>query len=145
MPGRGDDGRSAGPARHADTSRRVRLAAFLCALAIATLPAGATQECLQVDHVEAWDFLNIRAEPSHEADIVAAITPGTPAVMVRTGPCIPRSEPKPTRRWCPVDYHPLPGEVRSGFVKAFFTKPAVCPGARKPDPDPGSEPASSGQ
>jgi hypothetical protein len=104
-------------------------------LTIAVAIPASARGCLSVINVEAWDFLNIRARPSHTSDIVAAIAPGTPSVLWSTGPCIPRSE-VPTRRWCPVDYHPLPTVVRSGYVKAYFTRSVECPAFRPTGPAP---------
>lgn len=119
-----------------------RLRAVAAVLAIlGTSAAAEAQTCLKVDNVEAWDFLNIRKTPSHLAGLVAAITPGTPAVMWVTGPCVPRSE-TPTRRWCPVEYFPLPDVRRTGYVKAFFTTETACP-AFKPAPPPPAEPVTT--
>ncbi|HUG60838.1 MAG TPA: hypothetical protein VMP03_03280 [Methylomirabilota bacterium] len=105
------------------------------ASALWAVSAPAADLCLAVDNVERWDFLNIREKPSHLSAIAAAITPGTPAVMWVRGPCVPLDE-RPTRRWCPVDYYPLPTVVRTGYVKAFFTKETDCPAFRPPGPPP---------
>ena len=111
------------------SSTPVLLAAAGALLASAPLPTRAADRCLVPDRVETWDFLNIRAEPDADARVVAAAAPTPGSVMLQTGPCVPASEPRPTRRWCPVRYAPVEGVLRSGYVKAHFTRPVACPPA----------------
>jgi hypothetical protein len=106
------------------------LLAFVAAgLGSAPVPSRAADRCLVPDKVRTWDFLNIRAEPDAGARIVAAAAPSSGSVMLQTGPCVPAKEPRPTRRWCPVRYAPVDGVLRSGYVKAYFTRSVDCPPA----------------
>ena len=82
--------------------------------------------CLEVVKVDAWDFLYIRARPDHRSAKVGAIAPETVSPIVITGACTPPGAP-PKRLWCPVTYYVTKNSVRSGYVKAYFTRETPCP------------------
>ena len=82
--------------------------------------------CLEVIKVDAWDFLYIRTRPDHRSAKAGAIAPETVSPIVVTGACTPPGAP-PKRLWCPVTYYVTKNSVRSGYVKAYFTREAPCP------------------
>jgi hypothetical protein len=88
--------------------------------------AGAST-CYRVVNVDLWDVLYIRSSSDHRSSAVGAVAPDHAQVIRATGPCRPVGA-SPKRQWCPVDYSPLPGVSKSGFVKAYFVRPVQCPG-----------------
>ena len=83
-------------------------------------------QCLEVVGVDRWDFLYIRARPDHRSAKVGAIAPESDSPIVISGSCTPAGAP-PKRLWCPIRYYVTKDEVRSGFVKAYYTSEVPCP------------------
>lgn len=90
--------------------------------ALAFKPGG----CLAVVGVDRWDFLYIRARPDYHSAKVGAIDPASSSPIVITGSCTPAGAP-PKRLWCPIKYYVTKQAIRSGYVKAFYTKEVPCP------------------
>ena len=90
--------------------------------ALAFKPGG----CLRVVGVDRWDFLYIRERPDHRSAKVGAIDPESISPIVITGACTPAGAP-PRRLWCPIKYYVTKEAIRSGYVKAFYTKEVPCP------------------
>lgn len=90
--------------------------------------AQASSACFSVVNVDAWDVLYIRSKPDHRSAAAGAIAPDHTGIIRSTGPCRPLKASS-RRQWCPVDYFPLPDVKKSGFVKAYFIRPAACPGS----------------
>jgi hypothetical protein len=76
--------------------------------------------------VERWDFLYIRSRPDHRSAKAGAISPETVSPILITGECTPPGA-HPKQLWCPVRYYVTKDTTRSGFVKAWFTRPVRCP------------------
>jgi hypothetical protein len=110
-------------------ARRVCRTLLGCVIAsgLSGFEAGAgTAHCYHVANVDFWDVLYIRSERSHLSRAVGAIAPDHSGTIRVTGPCLPAGA-NPKKQWCPVAYNPLPSVQISGFVKAWFVKPAACP------------------
>ena len=98
----------------------------LLAISITASPALARNDCFHVVNVDFWDVLYIRSSATHRSTAVGAIAPDHDGIVLATGPCKPQGQ-SAKRQWCPVDYYPLPSVRISGFVKAYFIAPAICP------------------
>ena len=108
----------------------MRSGLLLVAFVTLALPSQAlafrTGQCLAVVDVDRWDFLYIRARPDHRSAKVGAIDPASSSPIVITGACTPAGAP-PRRLWCPIKYYVTKEAIRSGYVKAFYTKEVPCP------------------
>jgi hypothetical protein len=108
--------------------RAAILLPFLACAAFCCQPGPALAgTCYRVVNVDLWDVLYIRSRRDHRSEAVGAVAPDHAQVIRATGPCQPAGASR-KRQWCPVDYAPLPGVTKSGFVKAYFVKPVECPG-----------------
>jgi hypothetical protein len=100
--------------------------AFGAGLAPLEAQPQANARCYHVTKVDMWDVLYIRSRRTHLSQAVGAIAPDHTGILRAAGPCLPPGAGS-RRQWCAVDYYPLPDVKISGFVKAYFIRPAACP------------------
>lgn len=104
---------------------------LLAAITVLFVSSGNAQSfepgnCLKIDNVERWDFLNIRARPDHRSEITGAIAPNTGNPIVVTGRCTPQTA-NLRRLWCPIVYFATKEVRLEGYVKMYFTELIECP------------------
>ena len=90
-------------------------------------PAHATSGpgCLVVINVAADDALNLRAQPSADADVVDILIPGQHGIIHLDGACRPANLAW-ARRWCPVTHY-NGDKTTKGWVKARYVHDSECP------------------
>jgi hypothetical protein len=98
---------------------------FIMAASTASAFATSGSGCFQVQNVESWDVLNIRAARSAKSKIIGIIPPQGHGIIALEGPCLPTSVTV-NRRWCPIGYYDGDAVVH-GFVKRRYLDPSECP------------------
>ncbi|MFM2422474.1 MAG: hypothetical protein RL291_1004 [Pseudomonadota bacterium] len=107
---------------------RVRgfFATSVAGFGLAIASAGAAHAvCLRIVGVPQGDVLNLRAGPNAGAEIVRAINPASPGVLILKRPCGPQAQPK-GQQWCQI--RSISGtRLRDGFVNARYVEITKCP------------------
>lgn len=92
-------------------------------LAVGT--AASEAACLRIVNVPRGDVLNLRATPSPQGEVVLAIAPDRPGVLILKRPCGPGNVPQ-AQQWCRVRV--IQGtRLRDGFLSARYVQVKTCP------------------